>query len=88
MTAPHAFPIEVDDLDARWFSHALRREVTQATVLDRSTGTTGRARVALVGELGGVDADHAQHVGEACLQRAQLVEDVQAVRAAERPEVQ
>ena len=47
-----ALPVEVDDLRARWFSDALQREVTQATVIDRSTGTTGRARVALLGEPG------------------------------------
>jgi hypothetical protein len=45
-----ALPVEVDDLTPEWFSQALRCEVAAATVLDRSTGTTGRARVALVGE--------------------------------------
>jgi aminoglycoside phosphotransferase (APT) family kinase protein len=50
MTTPSGFPTEVDDLRAQWFSHALQREITQATILESSTGTTGRARVALVGE--------------------------------------
>jgi hypothetical protein len=49
---PAKFPIEVDDLTAAWFSTALQCEVADATVLDRSTGTTGRARVALQGEPG------------------------------------
>jgi hypothetical protein len=44
--------------------------------------------VALVLELGGVDADHDEGVAEAFLQGAQLLDDVQAVDAAERPEIQ
>ena len=45
-----AIPTEVADLSAEWFAQVLQRDVTQATVLDRSTGTTGRACVALLGE--------------------------------------
>ncbi|HEY7134775.1 MAG TPA: phosphotransferase [Acidimicrobiia bacterium] len=43
-------PVEVDELDAPWFTQALGLDVTEATVLDRSSGTTGRARVALRGD--------------------------------------
>jgi phosphotransferase family enzyme len=43
-------PVDVDDLTAPWFSAVLGRDVADATVLDRSSGTTGRARVALRGE--------------------------------------
>ncbi|HEY3831163.1 MAG TPA: aminoglycoside phosphotransferase family protein [Acidimicrobiia bacterium] len=43
-------PNEVDELTAAWFSDALGRHVTDATVVDRSTGTTGRALVGLRGE--------------------------------------
>jgi aminoglycoside phosphotransferase (APT) family kinase protein len=52
MTVSPTLPVDVDDLTPEWFSQALRREVTHATILDRSTGTTGRARVALHGEPG------------------------------------
>jgi hypothetical protein len=52
VTEPARFPIEVDDLSAAWFSSALQRDVADATVLDRSSGTTGRARIALRGEPG------------------------------------
>jgi hypothetical protein len=45
-------PVEVDELDAPWFSQALGRDVAEATVLDCSSGTTGRARVALRGGSG------------------------------------
>jgi len=44
--------------------------------------------VGLVDELGRVDAHHDQLLGVLLLHRAQLVEDVQAVDAAERPEVE
>jgi hypothetical protein len=43
-------PTEVDELDASWFSEALGRGVIEATIVDRSSGTTGRARVELRGE--------------------------------------
>ena len=45
-----ALPRTVDDLTAEWFSGTLDLDVTEATVLDRSSGTTGRARVALGGD--------------------------------------
>jgi len=51
-STPTALPKEVDELRADWFAHVLQRDITEATVLDRSSGTTGRARVALVGEPG------------------------------------
>ena len=47
-----------------------------------------RHRVGLVHELRRVDADHDQLVGVLLLHRAQLVEDVQAVHAAEGPEIE
>ena len=43
-------PIDVADLTAEWFSAVLQREVHDAELLDRSSGTTGRAHVALAGE--------------------------------------
>ena len=45
-------PLDVDDLTASWFSAVLERQVDHAEVLDRSSGTTGRAQVALTGEPG------------------------------------
>jgi len=42
-------PLDVDDLTAAWFSTALGRNVDRVEILDRSSGTTGRARVALAG---------------------------------------
>src|SRR3546814_6076657 len=53
--------------------------------LDRSPE---RVRIGLVHELRRVRPDHDQLVGELLLYRAQLVEDVQAVDAAEGPEVE
>jgi hypothetical protein len=47
-----------------------------------------RDRVRLVHELRGVHADDHEDVAVLLLERAQLVEDVQAVDAAERPEVE
>ncbi len=47
--APLELPEEVDGLDAGWFSCALDRDVTDAIVIDRSSGTTGRARLELRG---------------------------------------
>jgi hypothetical protein len=52
VTTPPKLPNEVTDLDAAWFSQALRREVTAATLLESSSGTTGRAHMALQGEPG------------------------------------
>ncbi len=42
-------PLDVDDLTPAWFTTALGRDVRHAEVLDRSSGTTGRARIALTG---------------------------------------
>ncbi|HZR13268.1 MAG TPA: phosphotransferase [Acidimicrobiia bacterium] len=50
--AQTGLPVDVDDLTAAWFSQVLERDVTDATVVDASSGTTGRARVALRGEPG------------------------------------
>jgi hypothetical protein len=49
VNARTSLPVEVDDLTAHWFSDVFDREVSVATVIDRSSGTTGRARVALHG---------------------------------------
>jgi aminoglycoside/choline kinase family phosphotransferase len=48
--ASAALPVEVEDLTPAWLSSVLGHEVREATVLDRSTGTTGRARLALHGD--------------------------------------
>src|SRR5215470_19392347 len=45
-----ALPREVDDLTPQWFATVLERDVADATVLERSSGTTGRARIALRGD--------------------------------------
>src|SRR5207244_5769328 len=50
LTLDASLPTHVDELTAPWFSEVLGRDVTEATVLDTSSGTTGRARVALRGE--------------------------------------
>jgi hypothetical protein len=42
-------PLEVDELTAEWFSAALGADVQRVDVLDRHSGTTGRARIALSG---------------------------------------
>ncbi len=42
-------PLDVADLTPGWFSSALGLDVERADVLDNSSGTTGRARVALTG---------------------------------------
>jgi Phosphotransferase enzyme family len=42
-------PRTVDDLTSAWFGEVLGLEVVGATVADRSSGTTGRARVELEG---------------------------------------
>jgi Phosphotransferase enzyme family len=49
---PLTLPLTVEDLTATWFSTAFGHEVADATVLDRSSGTTGRAQVALRGDPG------------------------------------
>ncbi|MDZ4826807.1 MAG: phosphotransferase [Actinomycetota bacterium] len=49
-TTPLPLPMEVDDLTPEWFSAALGQTVGAVTVLDRHSGTTGRAHVALVGD--------------------------------------
>lgn len=45
-------PNDVDQLTAPWFAAVLERDVEDAKVIDRSSGTTGRALVALRGEAG------------------------------------
>jgi len=42
-------PVDVDDLTPEWLSEAMDAEVTSVTVLDRHSGTTGRAHLALTG---------------------------------------
>ncbi len=42
-------PLDVADLTAEWFSSALGLDVASVAVLDQSSGTTGRAHVALTG---------------------------------------
>jgi hypothetical protein len=37
-------PLEVDELTAEWFSAALDADVQRVEVLERHSGTTGRAR--------------------------------------------
>jgi Phosphotransferase enzyme family len=43
-------PVDVDDLTAEWMSDAMDTDVTSVTVLDRHSGTTGRAHLALTGD--------------------------------------
>ncbi|HEV7523738.1 MAG TPA: aminoglycoside phosphotransferase family protein [Acidimicrobiia bacterium] len=43
-------PLDVADLTADWFAATLGREVSAVEVLETSSGTTGRARVALTGD--------------------------------------
>jgi hypothetical protein len=43
-------PLEVDDLTPAWMSDAMDTDVTSVTVLDRHSGTTGRAHLALAGD--------------------------------------
>ena len=45
-----SIPVELDDLTAAWFSSVLAAEVQTATIEDAHSGTTGRARVRLVGD--------------------------------------
>ena len=63
----------------------VQHRVVHGVALDRRRE---RDRVGLVDELRRVDPDHDQLVGVLLLHRPQLVEDVQAVHAAERPEVE
>jgi hypothetical protein len=42
-------PLDVTDLTAEWFTSVLGLDVTGVSVLDQSSGTTGRAHVALTG---------------------------------------
>ena len=43
-------PLDVADLTAEWFGAVLERDVTGMELLDLSSGTTGRAHVALTGD--------------------------------------
>ncbi len=43
-------PLDIESLTPEFFTEALGAHVQRVTVLDRSSGTTGRARVALAGE--------------------------------------
>lgn len=52
MNATSLLPLNVEDLTAEWFARVLGRDVAEATVVDQSYGTTGRARVALRGAPG------------------------------------
>jgi hypothetical protein len=45
-------PLDVDDLTPAWLSYALELDVSAVDVLDRHSGTTGRAHLALRGEPG------------------------------------
>src|SRR4029079_10198835 len=47
--AEKTIPLEVDELTPEWLSDAMDAEVTSVTVLDRHSGTTGRAHLALTG---------------------------------------
>jgi hypothetical protein len=49
VTSSSELPVDVDGLTAAWFSAVLGCDVGGVNVLDRSSGTTGRARVALRG---------------------------------------
>ena len=46
---PDVLPLDVDALTPEWFSSVLQRDVTDAELLDRHSGTTGRAKVGLRG---------------------------------------
>ena len=41
-------PVELDEVTPEWLGTAVRREVASAEILDRHSGTTGRARLAVV----------------------------------------
>ena len=49
MSRAATLPKEVDDLSAEWFSRVFGTDVAEAKVVDRSSGTTGRALVELRG---------------------------------------
>ena len=42
-------PVEVEELTPEWMTYAMDADVTSVTVLDRNSGTTGRAHLALTG---------------------------------------
>jgi aminoglycoside phosphotransferase (APT) family kinase protein len=42
-------PVDVDELTPEWMTDAMDADVTSVTVLDRHSGTTGRAHLALTG---------------------------------------
>ncbi len=75
--------------------HGVLRPGEQARVVEHGVvhlvplhGGDDGVVLGLVGELRGVDADDHEDVGETLLERPQLVEDVEAVHAAEGPEVE
>lgn len=45
--ADSAIPVEVDDITPAWLSYALEEDVERVEVLDRHSGTTGRAQIAV-----------------------------------------
>lgn len=45
-------PLDVSDLTEPWFSEIFDRDVARVELLDQSSGTTGRARLALIGDDG------------------------------------
>src|SRR4051794_30963724 len=47
---PVSLPLDAPDLTAQWFCTALGRDVANVELLDKSSGTTGRAHVALTGD--------------------------------------
>jgi thiamine kinase-like enzyme len=47
VTPSLAIPVDVDDVTPAWFSQVLGLDVVATEVLDRHSGTTGRARLAL-----------------------------------------
>ena len=88
-------PLGVDDDQRRPGPHGVLLPGRQLGVVEHRVvhvvaldGRGQRVRVGLVHELRRVHADGHQHVGVLLLERAQLVQDVQAVDAAERPEVE
>ena len=91
----HDVALGVDDDERRPGPRGVRRPGDQLRVVEDGVvhlvpldGGGERVRVGLVHELRRVHADDHQHVAVLLLQLAQLVQDVQAVDAAERPEVE